>query len=71
MDVDEAMDSHPSPTLRQCDKLPETACVDCPNAIWHLTAGSRANLRVFCLLMHALIDEPLRACDGTIIVPRP
>lgn len=36
------------------------------NAVWHLILkGKKEELRVFCLLMHALIDESLTACDGT------
>ncbi len=60
-----------SATLKQIKALPETACADCPNAIWHLILkGKKEELRVFCLLMHALIDEPLSACDGTQIFPK-
>lgn len=31
----------------------------------------KEKLRIFCLLMHALIDEPLIACEGTKIYPNP
>lgn len=59
-----------SVTLRQVKALPETACVGCPNAVWHLAAKDRKeHLRVYCLLMHALIDDPLIQCDGTQIFP--
>ncbi|GAB1255395.1 hypothetical protein Defa_28820 [Desulfovibrio sp. TH_2024_36128] len=60
-----------SATLKQVKALPETACVSCPNAVWHLILkGKKEELRAFCLLMHALIDEPLTACDGTQIFPK-
>lgn len=59
-----------SATLKQAKALPETACVGCPNAVWHLLKGKKEELRIFCLLMHALIDEPLSACDGTLIFPK-
>ena len=60
-----------SATLKQIKALPETACAGCPNAVWHLILkGKKEELRVFCLLMHALIDEPLTACDGTQIFPK-
>ena len=66
-------------TLDQLETLPETACVNCPNTVWHLVfkeekknskEGPKENLRVFCLLMHALIDERLTLCDGTMIFPQ-
>ena len=43
------------------------------NAVWHLTRSEnkKEKLRIFCLLMHALIDEPLTACEGTKIYPNP
>ena len=49
-----------SDTLRQAKALPETVCVNCPNAVWHLTRSEnkKEELRIFCLLMHALIDAP-------------
>ncbi len=60
-----------SATLKQARALPETACVNCPNAVWHLTRRDRKEeLRIFCLLMHALIDAPMAACDGTLIFPK-
>lgn len=60
-----------SATLKQAKALPETACVNCPNAVWHLTRKDRKEeLRIFCLLMHALIDAPMAACDGTLIFPK-
>ena len=42
-------------------------------AVWHLTRSEnkKEKLRIFCLLMHALIDEPLIACEGTKIYPNP
>ena len=62
-----------SDTLRQAKALPETVCVNCPNAVWHLTRSEnqKEELRIFCLLMHALIAEPLIACEGTKIYPNP
>ena len=55
-----------SEIFQQVKALPETACVNCPNAVWHLTRSEnkKEKLRIFCLLMHALIDAPLTACDG-------
>ena len=55
-----------SEVFQQVKALPETACVNCPNAVWHLTRSEnkKEKLRIFCLLMHALIDAPLTACDG-------
>lgn len=55
-----------SEMFQQVKALPETACVNCPNAVWHLTRSEnkKEELRIFCLLMHALIDAPLTACDG-------
>lgn len=55
-----------SEIFQQVKALPETACVNCPNAVWHLTRSEnkKEELRIFCLLMHALIDAPLTACDG-------
>ena len=55
-----------SEIFQQVKALPETVCVNCPNAVWHLTRSEnkKEELRIFCLLMHALIDAPLTACDG-------
>ena len=55
-----------SEMFQRVKALPETACVNCPNAVWHLTRSEnkKEELRIFCLLMHALIDAPLTACDG-------
>ena len=55
-----------SEMFQQAKALPETVCVNCPNAVWHLTRSEnkKEELRIFCLLMHALIDAPLTACDG-------
>ena len=55
-----------SEIFQQVKALPETACVNGPNAVWHLTRSEnkKEELRIFCLLMHALIDAPLTACDG-------
>ena len=68
------MESKPtlrSTTLKQVKALPETVCVGCPNAIWQLALhGKKEHLQVFCLLMHALIDELMTACDGTQIFPK-
>jgi len=62
-----------SEMFQRVKALPETACVNCPNAVWHLTRSEnkKEKLRIFCLLMHALIDEPLIACEGTKIYPNP
>lgn len=60
-----------SATLREIQALPETACAGCPNAVWHLAAKDRKeDLRVYCLLMHALIDDLLIQCDGTHLFPQ-
>lgn len=58
-------------TLKEVQALPETACVGCPNAVWHIALkGRKEHLRVFCRLMHALIDDLLTSCDGVSIYPK-
>ena len=58
-------------TLAGLETLPKTACVGCPNAVWHMVRdGKKDNLQVFCRLMHALIDQPMTVCDGTEIFPK-
>ena len=51
-------------TLASLGHYPNTACANCPNAIWQVTEKDK--LRVYCLLMHAFIDEELKVCDGAI-----
>ena len=48
--------------------IPETACANCPKALWHQTAGG--DVRVFCKIMHVLVDELLLECDGTAPAPK-
>lgn len=60
-------------TLESLETLPKTACVGCPNSVWHIVRDEKAKkdqVQVFCQLMHALIDKPLLVCDGTQIVPQ-
>ena len=50
--------------------IPKTVCVGCPNAIWHMARdGKKENLRIFCRLMHALIDTLMAECDGRMLLP--
>lgn len=51
-----------SRTLVALNATPNTICANCPNALWHVT--DRDDLRVFCRLMHVLMDEQLKQCDG-------
>nr|WP_300708742.1 hypothetical protein [uncultured Desulfovibrio sp.] len=60
-------------TLESLETLPKTACVGCPNSVWHIVRDEKAKkdqVQVFCQLMHALIDKPMLVCDGTQIVPQ-
>ncbi|EIM63794.1 hypothetical protein [Desulfobacter postgatei] len=54
-----------SPVLANLDHSPKTIYANCPNAVWHITEQDK--LRIFCRLMHALIDESLKACDGAMM----
>lgn len=59
-----------SPTLESMKILPESVCAGCQNSVWfieHLEKEKKDNLKVFCLLMHAVITNPMKACDGTEI----
>lgn len=71
--MSETAPKHTSLTLSgmvQENAIPKTVCVDCPNAVWHMTAdGKKENLRIFCRLMHALIDDRMAECDGRLILP--
>ena len=50
--------------------IPKTVCVGCPNAVWHMVReGKKENLRIFCRLMHALIDTLMAECDGRMLLP--
>lgn len=63
--------THRSITLEGLETLPKTACVGCPNSVWHMVRDEKAKkdqVQVFCQLMHALIDKPMLVCDGTQIV---
>lgn len=52
------------------ETIPKTVCVGCPNAVWHMVRdGKKDNLRIFCRLMHALIDTPMTECDGRMLLP--
>ena len=60
-----------SPTLAGLESLPKTACVGCPNAIWQsVEVKNKESLRVFCLLLHAVMDEMLAKCDGVTWQPQ-
>ena len=50
--------------------IPKTVCAGCPNAVWHMVReGKKENLRIFCRLMHALIDTLMAECDGRMLLP--
>lgn len=54
-------------TLESLETLPKTACVGCPNSVWHIVRDEKAKkdqVQVFCQLMHALIDKPLLVATG-------
>ena len=54
-----------SRTLLRLEKTPDTVCAICPNALWHtVKKANKPVARVYCTLMHALIDEQLADCDG-------
>ena len=58
-------------TLDQLEVSPKTACVGCQNAVWHIANTKKGeSLRVFCQLMHAIIDETMTVCDGTVMPPQ-
>ena len=49
------------------------ACVGCPNALWfieHLHKEQREEVKAFCQLMHAVITNPMKSCDGTQVFPQ-
>ena len=48
--------------------IPETVCAICPNAVWHQTQGG--DVRVYCKIMHVIVDELLLECDGTVPPPK-
>lgn len=48
--------------------VPETVCANCPNAVWHQTVIG--DVRVYCKVMHVLVDELLLECDGTVPPPK-
>lgn len=52
-----------SRTLIKLGISPDTVCAVCPNAVWHQPAETK-KLRVFCTLMHVLVDGKLSECDG-------
>ena len=46
-------------------EIPQTACANCQNAVWHhLVQG---DLRLYCRVMHVLVDEMLTECDGRFV----
>ena len=54
-----------SRTLLRLEKRPETVCATCPNAIWQsLQIKAKPGVRVYCTLMHVLVDDLLTDCDG-------
>ncbi len=59
-------------TLEKLETLPKSVCVGCPNAIWFtelLEKEQKEHLKAFCLLMHAVITNPMTSCDGTEVMP--
>lgn len=63
-----------SPTIRSKTlanlrgPIPETVCANCPSAVWHQTVGG--DVRVYCKIMHVIVDELLLECDGTVPPPK-
>lgn len=57
-----------SHTLKALGLSPDSICANCQHAVWHQTAPR--NVRIFCLLMHVLVDEPLTLCDGKYITEK-
>ena len=54
-----------SRTLLRLEKQPDTVCASCPNALWQsLQIKGKPGVRVYCTLMHVLVDELLTDCDG-------
>ena len=54
-----------SRTLLRLEMQPETVCATCPNAIWQsLRIKGTPGVRVYCTLMHVLVDDLLMDCDG-------
>jgi len=51
-----------SRTVASLEKPPKSVCVTCSHALWHIT--ETRNLRVYCQIMNALVDENLDMCDG-------
>lgn len=52
-----------SRTVASLESYPNSVCTHCRSAVWHITEAQ--NLRVYCRLMHSLVDENLIACDGS------
>ncbi|UZD94097.1 hypothetical protein LOY64_22735 [Pseudomonas corrugata] len=50
------------------DEPPATVCARCPHAIWQQVP--EGDVRVYCLVMHSLIDKVLVECDGRFLVPK-
>lgn len=60
-----ALQTPMSRTLLRLEKTPATVCAVCPNALWHTVVKAHKPVaRVYCNLMHALIDQELKDCDG-------
>ena len=59
----------PRPTIMAYGLSPNTVCVYCQNAVWHILKekNRKISLRVFCQVMHALIDGNIKACDGLMV----
>lgn len=45
---------------------PQTVCVRCPHAIWQQVP--EGDVRVYCPIMHALVDSLLVECDGRFLI---
>lgn len=61
-----------SKTLEMLNILPKTVCADCQNAVWQSPTPAAKGVptaRVYCRLMHALVDETLTVCDGQMPMP--
>ena len=58
-------------TLSRLGLSPSTACAACRHAIWQgipaAEGGVDITVRIYCRLMHVLIEDDLELCDGQAI----
>ncbi len=57
-----------SKTLSKFDTQPATVCTNCRAAVWQelqpMPDQQNGSIRVYCRVMHVLVDELLASCDG-------